>query len=75
MRACRSSSGNQICSGSKQFLNGLDVMTVGTTNQTLLKEFQYRMGSFVAYTERNLPVRARADHASSASLSLPCPTP
>jgi len=53
----RSSSGKQICGQSKQFLNGLDVMTVGTTNTAALKEFQYRMGSYVAYIERNLPVK------------------
>ena len=56
--AFRSSSGDQICSQSKQFLNGLDLITVGTTNVTALKEFQYRMGNHVSYMERNQPVRA-----------------
>eukprot|EP00240_Pyramimonas_obovata_P015329 CAMPEP_0118932856 /NCGR_PEP_ID=MMETSP1169-20130426/10656_1 /TAXON_ID=36882 /ORGANISM="Pyramimonas obovata, Strain CCMP722" /LENGTH=296 /DNA_ID=CAMNT_0006875559 /DNA_START=132 /DNA_END=1018 /DNA_ORIENTATION=- len=59
----RSSSGDQICSRSKQFLRGLDFITVGTTNVTALKEFQHRMGNFVAYTERNMPVRMLQNNA------------
>jgi len=58
--AFRSSSGDTICSHSKQFLNGLDFITVGTINTTALKEFQYRMSNFVLYTERNQPVRTHA---------------
>lgn len=59
----RSSSGDQICSHSKQFLRGLDVVTVGTTNVTALKEFQYSMGQFVSYTERNMPVKVMQSNA------------